>query len=261
MSDARGGVPGFHGKVRTHGDFVSRRLPPAFTLPWDQWLQRGMLFAQQWFAAQWLPVYLNAPLWHFALGAGGSSASAWAGVLMPGVDRVGRYFPFTIAAPLRQDMLAAWLHDAQDWYDEAARLALSTLADDFVLERFDRALNAMPPAGGGGGAGAGAGAGTGTGSGSGSGAGAGAGAGTGTGTGTGAGAWRLRLADGAPGGGAFAERLAESVTGGRGAWWSEGSEAVPPTLRVSIGLPDAQQFAGLLDAACPGWPTVVPLRL
>ncbi|WP_179401422.1 type VI secretion system-associated protein TagF [Burkholderia guangdongensis] len=232
MSDANGQGPGFFGKVRTHGDFVSRRLPGEFTAPWDLWLQRGMLAAREWFAAQWLPVYLNAPLWHFALGAGVCGASAWAGVLMPGVDRVGRYFPFTIAAPVRGvdsgDLgeSGGWLRGSQRWYDDAARFALSTLADDFVLERFDDALNAMPlpgvaPDGGV--------------------------------------RWRLALADGGAGRDAFAERLASSVSPGRCAWWTEGSDAVPPTLRVAAGLPDARQFAALLDAACPGWETVAAL--
>jgi len=47
---------------------------------------------------------------------------------------------------------------------------------------------------------------------------------------------------------------------GRSAWWSEGSNAVPASLRIDIGLPDAQCFAGLLDAGCPGWQTVIVLR-
>ena len=137
--------PGFFGKVRTHGDFVTRRLPSEFITPWDACLQQGMLFAQRWFDAQWLPVYLNAPIWCFALGADVCGESAWAGVLMPGVDRVGRYFPFTLAAPLARDDIANWLGGAQVWYDEATRRALSTLDADFVLERFDAQLDAWGP--------------------------------------------------------------------------------------------------------------------
>ncbi|MGU7775886.1 type VI secretion system-associated protein TagF [Burkholderia sp. MR1-5-21] len=235
MTDADGPGPGFFGKVRTRGDFVSRRLPPTFTAPWDASLQRGMVYARDWFATQWLAVYLNAPLWNFAIGAGVCGASAWVGVLMPGVDRVGRFFPFTVAAPVRAAELAGWLRGAQRWYDDAARFALSTLAADFVLERFDAALNALQLPGDV----------------------VGDAAGDGPGDAPGGARWRLAFTDAADG--MFADRLAAAVPPGQCAWWSEGSDAVPATLRIGAGLPDAAQFAGLLDASCPGWETVVAL--
>jgi type VI secretion system protein ImpM len=228
MSESVAEGPGFFGKVRTHGDFVSRRLPPEFVTPWDERLQEGMLFARQTFGAQWLPIYLNAPLWCFVTGAGVCGAKAWAGVLMPGVDRVGRYFPFTIAVPLEGGELAGWLGSAQAWFDAAAQLALSTLAADFVLERFDAQLTELGRTGGG----------------------------------QAATAWRLTLADTSSAGEDFSDLLAACTTPGSSAWWSEGSDAVPASLRVGAGLPDAQRFASLLDAAClgAGWQTVVALR-
>jgi type VI secretion system protein ImpM len=289
MSELVAAGPGFFGKVRTHGDFVTRRLPPAFVTPWDESLQRGMLFGQQWFGAQWLPVYLNAPVWCFALGAGVCGESAWAGVLMPGVDRVGRYFPFTLAAPLARDAAAGWLGGAQVWYDEAVRRALSTLSADFVLERFDAELAAWGPL-------------------------QGVSAATGA-----AAAWRLcpvesavpavstasmqsagsagptesaapatpvapaeSAASAAPAEAAapaaqreasneaqagalahdsFAALLSLYAGAGSGAWWTEGSSAVPATLLGGPGLPDGERFVGLLDAARNGWPSVVKLRI
>lgn len=217
--DAR--AAGFFGKVRTHGDFVTRHLPMAFVAPWDAWLQRGMRFAQQRFGEHWLPAYLNAPVWCFALGAGVCGTNAWAGVLMPGVDRVGRYFPFTIAAPFDADERAAWLSGAQSWFDGATRAALSTLGDDFALERFDAVLDALAdtPA-----------------------------------------SWRFALA-GASSGGTFADVLAATVTPGTGAWWSDGSEAVPASLLAGPGLPDPPRFATLFDPAGDAWPTQVALRV
>lgn len=234
--------PGFFGKVRTHGDFVTRRLPAAFVTPWDACLQEGMLFAQKWFGAQWLPVYLNAPVWCFALGAGICGESVWAGVLMPGVDRVGRYFPFTIAAPVACDDAAAWLDGAQSWYDEAARRALSTLADDFVLERFDAELDEWGPL---------------------TAASAEHGATT---------PWRWCAVDEAQEEAqeeadedeaeqrGFSALLAESTEAGSGAWWTQGSSAVPASLRSGRGLPDGARFVGLLDDAGSGWKSVMKLR-
>ncbi|SEJ19362.1 type VI secretion system-associated protein TagF [Paraburkholderia diazotrophica] len=240
MSEFVAEGPGFFGKVRTHGDFVTRRLPAAFVTPWDACLQQGMLFAQRWFGAQWLPVYLNAPIWCFALGAGICGESAWAGVVMPGVDRVGRYFPFTIAAPITCGDAAAWLSGAQCWYDEATRRALSTLADDFVLERFDEELDAwgpltvapVAPAA------------------------------------SGAPAWRLypleqAQADGMQAvatQGGFSALLAVGIETGSSAWWTQGSSAVPASLLCGRGLPDGERFVGLLDEARSGWQRVVKLR-
>ncbi|HEV3425608.1 MAG TPA: type VI secretion system-associated protein TagF [Paraburkholderia sp.] len=229
MSDTGAPGPGFFGKVRTHGDFVSRRLAAEFVTPWDESLQQGMVFSQQCFGVQWLPVYLNAPVWWFALGADVCGPFAWAGVLMPGVDRVGRYFPFTVAASLQGVEIAGWIRHAQHWFDAATRLAVSTLAADFVLERFDAELNALEleegacePV-----------------------------------------PWRLAVADPPELGdglsNALPDLLAASVTPGRSVWWSEGSAAVPASLRVTHGLPDAPSFAALLDAAVPGWQSVVAL--
>lgn len=226
MSDAATPGPGFFGKVRTHGDFVSRRLPVDFLTPWDRSLQEGMLFAQRQFGAQWLPVYLNAPVWCFAVGAQVCGASAWAGVLMPGVDRVGRYFPFTIAASLERVDAAKWIGSAQAWYDAITRLALSTLAADFVLERFDAELGALELDDGG----------------------------------PEAMPWRLETADAsAVSSPTFAELLVTCMTPGSSGWWSEGSVAVPASLRIGRGLPDAPRFTALLDAAAPGWQTAIPL--
>lgn len=227
MSDAAAAgapVPGFFGKVRTHGDFVARRLPMAFVTPWDACLQDGMRYARQHFGEHWLAIYLNAPVWCFALAAHVCGPGAWAGVLMPGVDRVGRHFPFTIAAPLEADALVPWLRGAQPWFDDATRAVLSTLDADFVLDRFEACLDVLAPQ-----------------------------------TGAPAAPWRYAPADAAASG-AFEEVLAASLVPGWGAWWSAGSEAVPSALLAGPDLPDPPCFAALLDPGGGTWPASVPLR-
>ncbi|MGF6933897.1 type VI secretion system protein ImpM [Paraburkholderia sp. UCT70] len=213
--------PGFFGKVRTHGDFVGRRLPVEFVTRWDERLQEGMLLSRQRFGAQWLELYLNAPVWCFALGAGLYGPSAWAGVLTPGVDRVGRYFPFTIAEAIDGAELARRLADAQGWYDRLVALALSTLTQEFALDAFDAALRAeslfngdrasMP--------------------------------------------WRLAISDAADGG--FAALLEQTVAMGHAVWWSDGSPAVPASARVSAGTTTGLQFASLLDVGTQEWDSVI----
>ncbi|MEF7614124.1 type VI secretion system-associated protein TagF [Aquincola sp. MAHUQ-54] len=89
---------GWHGKLPTLGDFASRRLDAGFIQRWDAWLSEGLASLQQ--APGWLDGYLASPSWRFLLMPGVVDDHLWAGVLMPSVDRVGRYYPLTIAQPL-----------------------------------------------------------------------------------------------------------------------------------------------------------------
>ncbi|HEX7968785.1 MAG TPA: type VI secretion system-associated protein TagF, partial [Stellaceae bacterium] len=88
---------GFFGKVPARGDFVSRRLVRDFTEPWDGWLQDALAMSAQQLAEAWLSTYLTAPIWRFLLSSGVCGEMPMLGVVMPSVDRVGRYFPLTLA--------------------------------------------------------------------------------------------------------------------------------------------------------------------
>ncbi|NVZ50166.1 type VI secretion system-associated protein TagF [Pseudomonas sp. B6002] len=138
---------GFFGKVASHGDFVSRRLPPAFLNTWDSWLQAGLQCSRERLGEQWLEVYLCSPIWRFALAAGVCGDSGWAGVMIPSVDRVGRYFPLTLASAGEDVPLLARLERDGVWYSQLERLALSALSEGFALESFDEVLQALPLAG------------------------------------------------------------------------------------------------------------------
>ena len=131
---------GFFGKLPSHGDFVARRLPAAFTDPWDAWLRAGLADSRAQLGEAWLPVYLNSPIWRFVLGAGVCGPQAWGGVMMPSVDRVGRYFPFTIAAGLDDGATPA-----AAWYAALEALALPALGEGFSLPGFDAALQQLAP--------------------------------------------------------------------------------------------------------------------
>lgn len=136
---------GFFGKLLSHGDFVSRRLPADWLQHWDGWLQQGLSCSQQQFGVDWPQYYLVAPLWRFLLGCGSVNQQAWAGVLMPSVDRVGRYYPLTLAAPLDAgaDLGASYAANLE-WFEQLEALALSCLAPDFHFDDFDQALQLMP---------------------------------------------------------------------------------------------------------------------
>jgi type VI secretion system protein ImpM len=141
-------IPGWYGKLPGIGDFATRRLPPAFVLPWDQWLQRALAASQTELGDAWLDTYLSSPIWRFALGAGVCGPEAWCGILMPSVDRVGRYFPLTIAAPADPLTPFAFLVAQADWFDAVEQIALDCLRVTVRPDDVESGLEGQPlPAG------------------------------------------------------------------------------------------------------------------
>jgi type VI secretion system protein ImpM len=133
-------APGWYGKLPVLGDFAGRRLPSMFVEPWDRWLASGMSVWRE-SDDEWLEAFLSAPAWRFALGAGVpfDLSPGYAGVLMPSVDRVGRYFPLTVARPrAEQESLipATWLEGLE-------ALAVSAMDEDWNADRLDAELSAL----------------------------------------------------------------------------------------------------------------------
>ena len=141
------GPPGWHGKLPALGDFVSRRLAPEFITPWDAWLSSGLQALRSAKPASWLQAYLESPSWRFLLQPGvlpgaDTLGLTWAGVLMPSVDRVGRYFPLTLAqalpsAPVNLRQLQLLWQRLAMWDD----LARDALHDDWTAEQLETALH------------------------------------------------------------------------------------------------------------------------
>jgi len=134
-------APGLYGKLPILGDFVYRRLPASFVQPWDAWLQASLCASREQLGSGWLEVYLTSPIWRFVLSPGNCGDKASAGILMPSVDKVGRYFPLTLAAILDEpEALPNLFVTAASWFDTLEHLALATLEDDVELDEFDRKL-------------------------------------------------------------------------------------------------------------------------
>lgn len=133
-------LPGWYGKLPALGDFATRRLPPLFVEPWDRWLANG-LAAWRDSDERWLDAFLAAPVWRFALGAGlpFSQSPGYAGVLMPSVDRVGRYFPLTVVrirGAREATAPGAWLRALES-------CAVAAMQEDWDAERFDAELGRL----------------------------------------------------------------------------------------------------------------------
>ena len=146
---------GFHGKLPARGDFLTGNLPRSFVDPWDEWLQAGMAASREQLGERWLAIYLESPIWRFVLSPGACGPWPWAGVLMPSVDKVGRYFPLTIADTLPHNSSPiATVTAAAPWFERAETLAVQALENDQLdLEAFNRDIAALadtaPPAGAG----------------------------------------------------------------------------------------------------------------
>jgi type VI secretion system protein ImpM len=132
---------GYYGKLASRGDFVSRGLPQSFIAPWDAWLAAGLRISQQQLGDDWLNAYLVSPLWRFALAAGVCGPGAVVGVLMPSIDRVGRYFPLTVAQMLGPDQSLAALGSAPNaWFEQVETLMLGTLEEGADFPVFDQSV-------------------------------------------------------------------------------------------------------------------------
>ncbi len=142
------GPPGWHGKLPSLGDFASRRLDAAFIESWDGWIAAGLHALREAQPEAWLDAYLGSPSWRFLLMPGvlpgAAAGQGWAGVLMPSVDRVGRYFPLTLVLALgegpasTQQMNGLW-----QWLGRLDELARDALYEDWTAERLDEELGRM----------------------------------------------------------------------------------------------------------------------
>ena len=143
---------GWHGKLPTVGDFATRRLDSNFVSVWDDWLSAGLAGLRSHDPDHWLDAYLASPSWRFVVTPGflpaPLQATAWAGVVMPSVDRVGRYYPLTLVAPLpaipleTSVQLALWL-----WLQRLEDAAIDALQEDWSIDLLETELMrlGLPP--------------------------------------------------------------------------------------------------------------------
>jgi type VI secretion system protein ImpM len=219
---------GWFGKLPALGDFGSRRLPADMVARCDAWLSAGLAASQHQLGPQWLDTYLNAPIWRFAWAPGLAGPDGWIGVLMPSVDRVGRYFPLLVAAPCPLERLAGLDLDATDaWLDRIAAIAHGSLDATARIDDLEAALQATPLPG----------------------------APAVTDAGGASGSMRAGAAPGTP-----LRTLVHRLAGlsllmptpdqPHSLWWSGTAPDWPSSLRRTPGLPTADDFTALLDGRC-----------
>ena len=135
---------GFYGKLPTYGDFIQKRLPQDFINPWHQWLQSGLLAAREHEPKDWLAYYLNCPAWCFVLSAGICGSQPVAGVTIPSVDKVGRYFNFTMASMLPGDTEpCSFASTRHQWLADIKSLALEILDQDMDQQSIEESITSQ----------------------------------------------------------------------------------------------------------------------
>jgi len=222
---------GFFGKLPSRGDFIGRHLPKTFLDPWDAWLQAAIAQSRAQLGESWRERYCTSPVWRFALGPGLCGPAAHAGILMPSMDRVGRYYPLAISASLQPDWpLFVLPSSGEAWFLQAERLALDALErDELDMDDFSHQVAELgipppidfPTAG------------------------------------TVAGdAWYcplpepLDLLQTSP---ALVSYLLHRGFPQHSLWWTAGSDRINRCLLVCAGLPPVAGFAALLDGNWPQW--------
>jgi type VI secretion system protein ImpM len=230
---------GLYGKLPSHGDFLRRRASDAFVSAWDAWLQDCMAASRAALGDRWLDVYLTSPAWRFVAGAGACGAAPIIGLMVPSVDRVGRYFPLTIVAELpAHASLVGAIRSAGSFFDRAERLVIDTLAAEFIdFEGFDEhvvhladelAYASLPPqveldA-----------------------------SAAAVLDGDAPSGWHLPIGSAEDLPAAFEQLLSHRLAAAYDPptiWWTEGSSIVQPSCVIAQGLPDPDTFAALLDGS------------
>jgi len=148
MPNPTGGMAavGFFGKLPGAGDFVQRRLPGDFVERWDRHFEHAVAASRERLGASWQERWFASPAWRFVLGPGACGESAWAGVMAPAADRVGRCFPMVMAAALGTDpaTCARTLREAQRWFDVLEVAHAEARRHGWGADAFDARLAALP---------------------------------------------------------------------------------------------------------------------
>lgn len=126
---------GIFGKLPAHGDFIQRNLPAGFINVWDEWLQHFISGTREQLGDNWLEIYLTSPIWRFALSPGVIDENSWAGIMLPSVDRVGRYYPFSTIKKLEYGASPfEFMQLENNWFSSLEALALNALDGELQID-------------------------------------------------------------------------------------------------------------------------------
>jgi type VI secretion system protein ImpM len=135
---------GFFGKLPSRGDFVAAGLPSLTVKAWDRFISAVLASAKTTYADQWCNVWLEAPVWRFAVAATLCGQDPLLGLWMPSIDKAGRHFPLMIAATCPGAMSETMARRGTAWLDVTEDAGRTAIADDLTPDQLT-ALIPPPP--------------------------------------------------------------------------------------------------------------------
>jgi len=134
--------PGYYGKLPQRGDFIRHGLSNDFVTAWDDWLSNGLRHVREKLGDNWLSHYLHTPVWRYYIGRNVIDAKVHTGIWFPSMDKVGRYFPFTIDCALNHS-LPNWFGNAdhEGYLAQLEKIGLITLDEACEIEDMEEALD------------------------------------------------------------------------------------------------------------------------
>ncbi|MGI8398989.1 type VI secretion system-associated protein TagF [Agrobacterium deltaense] len=135
---------GFFGKVPSHGDFISDGLERELIGTFDDWMRSGLHACADLFSGRWPEIFTASPPIRFIIESGIWGNCAYAGVLVPSADRVGRKYPLAIIAQLnsfRKHPRTLYLDDT--WFMAAEALVETSMTGDFDMSRFNTSVKKL----------------------------------------------------------------------------------------------------------------------
>lgn len=224
---------GLFGKLPQQGDFISHFLPTTYTDVWHTWLQSCIGVSKEQLGEDWLDFYLTSPVWRFSLMPTIAHPKSVAGIMMPSVDEVGRYFPLTLVQVNNHNPWAAYLH-GDAWFSQLENAALFALEEHTSYSDFIGNFEVLPSL---------------------------------TlptfnefETQHAQHSYTENLVVETPANNSgpqlpvnLLHKAYQRIHGAYSIWWTQGSEHIAPTLLVNSGLPDAGQYAAMLDGNWQQW--------
>lgn len=133
---------GYFGKLPLRGDFIQRNVDPEFIQVWDGWLQNVITNSKEILGDQWLNYYLVSPIWRFYLPL--DNDATYCGLMLPSVDKVGRYFPFAIISQVDNSIPAQTLiENNKNWFNDVEQLAMNALDESINYDQLNLAIDSL----------------------------------------------------------------------------------------------------------------------
>jgi type VI secretion system protein ImpM len=144
MSVASEQSAGYFGKIPARGDFVAAGLMSPIVKAWDLIISSALAAGKAALADRWSEVWLQAPVWRFALPETLCGPAPILGLWMPSIDKAGRHFPLMVAAICPGATPEEMARHGTLWLDAAEDAGRAAIADDLTPDQLKARIPPPP---------------------------------------------------------------------------------------------------------------------